>query len=628
MSYSLDMKRHGLAHVMAQAVQENFPMTKIATGPYTEDGFYYDFDFWGQEFSEKDFKNIEKSMKKIISQNQDFVVFEVSYGEAREILEQMGEEFKQEIVDKLESGDFKNKEKISGRITFYINISKGKSSEKNERLQKFLTEKWFFEFSQMDGDQVKNLKFIDMCTGPHVPSTKELDANSFALARVAGAYWMGNAENQQLTRIYAYAFENKEALDTHLKMLEEAKKRDHRILGKNLKIFTVSDLVGSGLPLMQPRGMIIRKHIEDYLWDLHKRRGYHRVWTPHLAKEELYQTSGHAGKYLEDMFSVFWGTSQEKFFLKPMNCPHHMQLFADNQFSYRDMPIRYFEPATVYRDEKTGQLAGLTRVRSITQDDGHLFCRVNQIKQEVGTIVDIVKEFYTTFGLMDGYWVSLSVRDPQTPEKYLGSNEIWEIAEKSLEEAAIANDLNYKRMPGEAAFYGPKLDFMFKDAIGREWQLATIQCDFNQPNRFKLSFKNEAWEDEQPVVIHRAISGSLERFMGIMIEHFAGTFPAWLAPEQVRIIPVADTFADYAFEVKNILENNDIRVSVDASSDSLNKKVRNAEKMHVNYILVVGEEEQKSTSVSVRNYKTKEQNTMKQDEFLEMIQNEIREKKL
>lgn len=311
-----------------------------------------------------------------------------------------------------------------------------------------------------------------------------------------------------------------------------------------------------------------------------------------------------------------------------MNCPHHMQLFADNQFSYRDMPIRYFEPATVYRDEKTGQLAGLTRVRSITQDDGHLFCRVNQIKQEVGTIVDIVKEFYTTFGLMDGYWVSLSVRDPQTPEKYLGSNEIWEIAEKSLEEAAIANDLNYKRMPGEAAFYGPKLDFMFKDAIGREWQLATIQCDFNQPNRFKLSFKNEAWEDEQPVVIHRAISGSLERFMGIMIEHFAGTFPAWLAPEQVRIIPVADTFADYAFEVKKMLENNDIRVSVDASSDSLNKKVRNAEKMHVNYILVVGEEEQKSTSVSVRNYKTKEQNTMKQDEFLEMIQNEIREKKL
>jgi len=480
----------------------------------------------------------------------------------------------------------------------------------------------------MDGDQVKNLKFIDMCTGPHVPSTKELDAQSFKLARTAGAYWMGNAENQQLTRIYAFAFEDKEALDKHLHMLEEAKKRDHRILGKNLKLFTTSELVGSGLPLMQPKGMIIRKHIEDYLWDLHKRCGYHRVWTPHLAKEELYQTSGHAGKYLEDMFRVHGGTSDEDFFLKPMNCPHHMQLFADNQFSYRDMPIRYFEPATVYRDEKTGQLAGLTRVRSITQDDGHLFCRTSQIKEEVGTIVSIVREFYTTFGLMEGYWVSLSVRDPETPEKYLGGNDVWEIAEKSLEEAAKENNLNYKRMEGEAAFYGPKLDFMFQDAIGREWQLATIQCDFNQPERFELSFKNEQGEDEQPVVIHRAISGSLERFMGIMIEHFAGTFPLWLTPEQVRIIPVAENFEEYAFEVKKMLEEQDIRVSVDSSSDSLNKKVRNAEKMHVNYILVVGEEEVKNNSVAVRNYKTKEQISLSSEKFLEMIEKEIFEKSL
>jgi threonyl-tRNA synthetase len=274
-------------------------------------------------------------------------------------------------------------------------------------------------------------------------------------------------------------------------MMEEAKKRDHRILGKKLKLFTVSDMVGSGLPLIQPNGMIIREAIREYLWDLHKDKGYLRVCTPHLAKEELYQTSGHAGKYLEDMFSVYGGTSKENFFLKPMNCPHHMQLFADNQFSYRDMPVRYFEPATVYRDEKTGQLSGLTRVRSITQDDGHLFCRVSQIKEEVSVIVDIIKEFYTTFGLMDGYWVSLSIRDPLTPEKYLGGDDVWEIAEKALEEAAIANGLNYKPMPGEAAFYGPKLDFMFKDAIGREWQLATIQCDFNQPNRFQLSYKNE-----------------------------------------------------------------------------------------------------------------------------------------
>jgi threonyl-tRNA synthetase len=328
------------------------------------------------------------------------------------------------------------------------------------------------------------------------------------------------------------------------------------------------------------------------------------------------------------MFSVYGGTSKENFFLKPMNCPHHMQIFADNQFSYRDMPVRYFEPATVYRDEKTGQLSGLTRVRSITQDDGHLFCRVGQIAEEVGVIVDIIKEFFTTFGLMDGYWVSLSVRDPATPEKYLGGNEVWEIAEKALEDAAIANNLNYKRMPGEAAFYGPKLDFMFKDAIGREWQLSTIQCDFNQPARFKLSFKNEKNEDEQPVVIHRAISGSLERFMGIMIEHFAGVFPLWLAPEQVRIIPVGEAFFDYAHAVRKTISLVNIRVNVDDSSDSLGKKIRNAETEHAKYILVVGEQEMKSSSLAVRNFKTKEQTTEYIQDFIDRIQTEIKNKAL
>lgn len=628
MNELLNIKRHWLAHVMAQAVQENFQNVKCATGPYTEDGFFYDFDFGENEISDKDFKTIEKSMKKIISQNQDFVMFEVDYNSAREILTQMGEDFKIELVDKLESWDFKNTEKISGKISFYLNISKWKNSEKNERLQNFLIEKGYYDFSEMDGDQVKNLKFIDMCAGPHVANTRELDASSFKIARLAGAYWLWDAKNKQLTRIYSYAFENKETLDAHLHMLEEARKRDHRVIGKTLKLFTTSELVGSGLPLMQPKGMIIRKHIEDYLWDLHKRKWYHRVWTPHLAKEELYQTSGHAGKYLEDMFSVYGGTSKENFFLKPMNCPHHMQLFADNQFSYRDMPIRYFEPATVYRDEKTGQLSGLTRVRSITQDDGHLFCRVGQIKEEVGAIVRIIKEFYTTFGLMHGYWVSLSVRNPETPEKYLWGDDVWKIAETSLEEAAKENGLNYKEMLGEAAFYGPKLDFMFQDAIGREWQLATIQCDFNQPNRFELSFTNEQGEEERPVVIHRAICWSLERFMGIMIEHFAGTFPLWLTPEQVRIIPVAEAFADYAFEVKKMLEDADIRVSVDTSTDSLNKKVRNAEKMHINYMLIIGEEEMKLWSVSVRNYKTKEQKVMTQKDFWVMVENEVRDKKL
>jgi len=625
----LATKKHSLAHIMAQAVKEHFPDAKLGIGPATDDGFYYDFDFGDAVITENDLKKIEKSMKKILSQKQKFIHFHVSYDEAREILKVMNEEFKNILIDRFESGNFKNEEKLeSGTIGFSINTSKGKSSEYYAKIQEFLKEKNFYDFTELDGDQVKNLKFIDMCAGPHIDSTADIDPNSFALARIAGAYWLCDAKNQQLTRIYAYAFETAEELDAHLKMLEEAKKRDHRILGKKMKLFTISDLVGSGLPLIQPRGMIMRKAIEDYLWSLHADKGYDRIWTPHLAKEDLYITSGHAGHYLEDMFSVWGGTSQEKFYVKPMNCPHHMQLFADNQFSYRDMPIRYFEPATVYRDEKTGQLSGLTRVRSITQDDGHLFCRVTQIKDEVSTIVGIIKEFYKTFGLLDGYWVSLSVRDPENLEKYLGDESVWQTAEKALEDAAKANDLNYKRMEGEAAFYGPKLDFMFKDAIGREWQLATIQCDFNLPNRFELSFKNEEGQEERPVVIHRAISGSLERFMGIMIEHFAGVFPLWIAPEQVRIVPVSEAFVDYAEDVFVEMKKHGIRVKLDDSSDSLSKKIRNAETAHVNYILVVGEQEKNSGTLAVRNYKTKEQTNESIADFVARIQQEINEKTL
>lgn len=625
----LATKKHSLAHIMAQAVKEHFPDAKLGIGPATDDGFYYDFDFGDAVITENDLKKIEKSMKKILSQKQKFIHFHVSYDEAREILKAMNEEFKNILIDRFESGNFKNEEKLeSGTIGFSINTSKGKSSEYYAKIQEFLKEKNFYDFTELDGDQVKNLKFIDMCAGPHIDSTADIDPNSFALARIAGAYWLGDAKNQQLTRIYAYAFETAEELDSYLKMLEEAKKRDHRILGKKMKLFTISDLVGSGLPLIQPRGMIMRKAIEDYLWSLHADKGYDRIWTPHLAKEDLYITSGHAGHYLEDMFSVWGGTSQEKFYVKPMNCPHHMQLFADNQFSYRDMPIRYFEPATVYRDEKTGQLSGLTRVRSITQDDGHLFCRVTQIKDEVSTIVGIIKEFYKTFGLLDGYWVSLSVRDPENLEKYLGDENVWQTAEKALEDAAEANNLNYKRMEGEAAFYGPKLDFMFKDAIGREWQLATIQCDFNLPNRFELSFKNEEGQEERPVVIHRAISGSLERFMGIMIEHFAGVFPLWIAPEQVRIVPVGEAFVEYAEDVFVEMKKHGIRVKLDDSSDSLSKKIRNAETAHVNYILVVGEQEKNSGTLAVRNYKTKEQTNESIADFVARIQQEINEKAL
>ncbi|QFR39012.1 threonine--tRNA ligase [Candidatus Gracilibacteria bacterium 28_42_T64] len=586
---NIETKRHSLAHIMAQAVKDLYPDVKVAIGPDTDDGFYYDFDFGEVEFSDKELKNVEKKMKKIVSQNQFFEQFNLPVDEAISKLESQGEVFKVELAKKLKSEG-------ETELSFYKNISQ-------------------------QGDE----KFVDMCRGPHVSKMSELDANSFKLARVAGAYWLGNSDNAQLTRIYAYAFNDRAELDVHLKMLEEAKKRDHRILGAKLKLFTISDLIGPGLPLMQPAGMVIRQEIEDYLWELHKGKGYDRVWSPHIAKESLYETSGHAAKFGDELFKV--QGKEDKFILKPMNCPHHMQIFADNQFSYRDMPVRYFEPATVYRDEKSGQLSGLTRVRAITQDDGHLFCRVDQIKDEVKSITDIIKEFYTTIGMTEDYWVSLSVRGDDK-SIYLGGDDVWEKAEAALEAASKENDLPYKRVEGEAAFYGPKLDFMFKDAIGREWQLATIQCDFNLPERFNLAFTNKEGEKERPVVIHRAISGSLERGMGVFIEHFAGTFPLWMAPRQVKIVPVSDVFFDYAEKVEKELKNAGIRVTADYASDGLNKKVRNAEKMHNNYILVLGEQEETNNSVSVRNYKTKDQTVVGLEEFKTMILDEIKERRL
>ena len=607
MSLPLSTRRHSLSHIMAQATRMVMGAdARLAIWPDIDTGWYYDIDFGDATLEEAKLKDIEKKMKSIVREGQEFKQFTLSVADAKAFTTALGEIYKLEMIEDLAA-------KGETIIGFYANIGKFHNPV-------------YAGFSYLG--EYSTATFIDMCQGPHVQFTNEIPEDSFKLDKLAGAYWRGDAKNKQLTRIYGLAFDTKEELDAYEHMMEEAKKRDHRILGKKLKLFTVSDMVGSGLPLIQPNGMIIREAIKDYLWDLHKDRGYDRVCTPHLAKEELYQTSGHAGKYLEDMFSVYGGTSKENFFLKPMNCPHHMQIFADNQFSYRDMPVRYFEPATVYRDEKTGQLSGLTRVRSITQDDGHLFCRVGQIKDEVSSIVDVIKQFYTTFGLMDGYWVSLSIRDPLTPEKYLGGDDVWEIAEQALEEAAIANGLNYRPMPGEAAFYGPKLDFMFKDAIGREWQLATIQCDFNQPARFKLSFKNEKNEDEQPVVIHRAISGSLERFMGIMIEHFAGTFPLWLAPEQVRIIPVGENFFPYADEVYAELRKSWLRVKFDDSNDSLGKKMRNAEIDHVNYILVVGDAEMQSRTIAVRNYKTQEKTTEAIADFAARTKIEIETKAL
>ena len=397
-------------------------------------------------------------------------------------------------------------------------------------------------------------------------------------------YWKNNANNTQLTRVYVVGFDSAEKLADFMKKKDEAESRSHLKIGKEMGLFVTSELVGPGLPLLAPKGMIIREEIVNYLWELHKDKGYQKVWTPHIAKEQLYKTSGHWDKFGDELFKVKGKT--DNFILKPMNCPHHMQIFDSFSFSYRDMPVRYFEPATIYRDEKSGQLLGLSRVRAITQDDGHLFCRESQIKQEVATIVGVIRQFYSTLGMDKEYWVSLSIRG-EDKSKYLGSDEAWETAESSLEEAAKENKLNYKIVKGEAAFYGPKLDFMFKDSLGREWQLATIQCDFNLPNRFNLSFMNEESKKERPVVIHRAISGSLERFMSVLIEHFAGKFPLWLSPVQVKIVTVNDRNIEFAKNVVGLLRGQGVRVELDDRTESIGRKVRDAQLERANYIITV-----------------------------------------
>lgn len=574
MNSHIDHIRHSLAHLLAAAVLNLYPETKLTIGPAIDNGFYYDFEF-SQPISDKELPKIEKRMKNILKMWDAFSHREVSASEVKELYK--NNPYKSELIEEI----IKKGEKI----TLYT-----------------------------CGE------FTDLCRGGHVESAKTINPDSFKLDRVAGAYWRGDEKNKMLTRIYGIAFETPEELHNYINQQEEAKKRDHRILGKQLKLFTISELIGPGLPLIQPKGMIIRKNIEDYLWSLHENKGYWRVWTPHIAKEALYVTSGHAAKFGDELFRV--QGKEEKFFMKPMNCPHHMQIFTDNQFSYRDMPVRYFEPATVYRDEKSGQLGGLTRVRSITQDDGHLFCRVSQIKEEVTTISGIIREFYTTMKMVDEYWVSLSVRG-EDKSKYLGTDEKWETAEKSLEEAAKTNNLPYRRIEGEAAFYGPKLDFMFKDAIGRQWQLATIQCDFNLPERFDLSFINENGEKERPVVIHRAISGSLERFMGVLIEHFAGAFPLWLSPVQVAIIPVSEKVDQYAGSVFKKMKATGIRVELNNANESLGKRIREAETMKTPYVCIIGEKEASSGTVSVRARGGKDEGSINVDDFIARLENEI-----
>lgn len=592
----LSVVRHSMAHVMAAAVLQMFPEAQFGVGPVIDNGMYYDF-ILPRTLIPEDLALLEDRMKDILKRKLSIKRDVVSMDEAVALFTKLNQPLKLELLSDLA---VKGTTKLDESDLALVDTSQG------------IPEITVYRIVDEDTGEVL---FEDLCRGPHVIDTQFLRSCGFKLDKFSGVYWRGDEERGiVMQRIYALVFSTKNELNSFIKLREEAKKRDHRLLNETNKYFTITDSVGAGLPLLQPRGALLKKMLEDFLWQLHKPHGYERVWTPHITKKSLYETSGHLDHYGPNLFKVVGSDSEEEFVMKPMNCPHHMQIFKDNQFSYRDLPIRYFEPATVYRDEKSGQLSGLTRVRSITQDDGHLFVRVEQIGQEVGVIVSVIREFYKAVGMdVDSCWVSLSVRDSNKKEDYLGGDEIWNTAESALEEAAKTHKLNYTRVEGEAAFYGPKLDFMFKDSIGREWQLSTIQVDFNLPERFDLSFINEKGQKERPVVIHRAISGSLERFMGVYLEHTAGWLPLWLAPEQARILTVNNeqSTLDYVEMVKKTLnqivlnaplKHNELRYTTDSSSEGLGKKLKQALLIKIPLIIIVGPRDIEAGEVTVKTH--------------------------
>ena len=562
----IEKMRHTLSHVLAAAVRELYPATTFGIGPAIENGFYYDMNFGEVKINEKDLAKIEKKMRGILQRKFKMERVEKTRNEALDWAISEKQPLKKELIEELPESE---------TISFYI----------------------------MKDNSGKEI-FTDLCKGPHIEDSKEIGA--FKLEKVAGAYWRGDEKREMLTRIYGVAFETQEELDEYLKRQEEAKARDHRKLGKELDLYTFSDLVGAGLPMFTPRGTLIRDLLANYSLSLRKRAGFSRVWTPHITKVDLYKMSGHYAKFGDELFMVHSQVNGEEFALKPMNCPHHTQIFASLPRTYKEMPVRYMEPTTDYRDEKSGELGGLSRVRSLTQDDSHVFCRTTQIKEEIKNLVSIVKEFYTEVG-MDKLRARLSYRSNE--DKYLGDKKLWEMAQKQIKQAAIDNGLDFFEAEGEAAFYGPKIDFMAEDAIGREHQVATIQLDFVQPERFGLEFTNEKGEKERPVMIHHATLGSIERFMSVFIEHTAGWFPFWVAPEQVRILTVNDKVSGYVEKIcseldKVILEKpikyNELRYSVDDSDDSLGKKIRKAVAMKIPAILIVGERDMEAGEVSIR----------------------------
>ena len=582
--------RHSLAHLLTQAMFEIRPNLKYSIGPPIDHGFYFDYLF-DEPLTPKDFPKLEKLMRGYIHQGLTFKRSEMSVKEAIAFWKARKQPFKVELVEDL----FKN-EGVK-MVTHYSNI-----------------------------DAKGNEVYVDLCRGGHVVNTKELPLDGFKITHLAGAYWRGDEKREQLTRVYVAAFPTKAELDAHLHMLEEAKKRDHRKLGKELDLFTFSELVGSGLPLWTPRGTLLRNLLDDYVWSLRRAKGYERVTIPHITRKELYETSGHWEKFQNDLFHVRTREGHD-FCMKPMNCPHHTQIFISNQRSYREMPQRYAETTTCYRDEQTGELHGLSRVRAFTQDDAHVFCRPTQVKDEILKIWEIVDTFYAVVGF-EKLRVRLSLHDPNVFEKYLGTPEMWKKAEGELRSIAKDRNADFLEAPGEAAFYGPKVDFIAKDSIGREWQVATIQLDINMPERFDIFCIDEKGSHERVVMIHAAIMGSLERFLSIFIEHNAGLFPLWLAPVQIGLIPVAGSHEEYARRFEGELHLNGVRTQFFDHTETIGKRIREGETAKIPYLLVMGDKEVRAKTVTVRNVATKKQVTVTLQECMEKTITDIRERKL
>lgn len=582
MSEHLHAMRHSLAHITASAVKKLWPEAKFGVGPVVDNGFYYDIDLGELKISESDFKRIEKEMRSIVNQSQEFEHFDMPIDQAIEWARVNSQPYKEELLNDL---------KRSGTtIAKDLDVSElGLAAEGDSAVEAVS----FY----------KNGEFVDLCRGPHVGNTKEVGA--FKLQRVAGAYWRGKEGNPQMQRLYGVAFETQEELAQYLERMEQAKLRDHRKLGKELDLYTVSPLVGPGLPLFTPRGTVLRDIMSTYSNQLRQRYGFQKVWTPHITKKELYETSGHWAKFGDELFLVTSQETSDNFALKPMNCPHHTQIYASSPRSYKDMPVRFLETTTDYRDEKTGELGGLNRVRSLTQDDSHVFARPDQIEQEINNLLASANELYSTIDMK--LRVRLSYRD--SGEGYLGDIALWETAQAQLKQAVLANELEYFEQEGEAAFYGPKIDFMATDAIGREHQVATVQLDFVQPERFGLTYTDTEGNAAQPVMIHCALLGSIERFLSVFIEHTAGWFPFWAAPEQLRILTINDQVLDYVDEIKAVLGEtilmqpvrfNEIRFTVDDRNESLGKKIREAAKGKIPVQLIVGQQDKDSREVSVR----------------------------